>query len=57
MTTNDKIRNEKFQYDINRAAAKISALLLRNIDWYKYLKDSKILLPRQDEIIQEIKFT
>ena len=26
MTTDDKIRDEKLQYDINRKAAKISAL-------------------------------
>ena len=28
MTTNDQIRDEKLQYDINRKAAKISDLLI-----------------------------
>ena len=37
MTTEDKIRDEKVQYDINREAAKISALSSRKIDKYEYL--------------------
>ena len=31
MTINDQIRNEKLQYDINREAAKISAISLNKI--------------------------
>ena len=31
MTTDDKIREEKLQYDINREAAKISPLLSRKL--------------------------
>ena len=31
MTIDDKIRDEKLQYDINRAAPKISALSLNKI--------------------------
>ena len=34
MTTDDKIRNEKLQYDINREATKISALPSGKIDKY-----------------------
>ena len=34
MTSNDKIRYEKLQYDINREVAKISALSSRKIDQY-----------------------
>ena len=34
MTIEDQIRDEKRQYDINREAAKISALSSRNIDKY-----------------------
>ena len=35
MTIDDKIRDEKLQYDINREAAKISALLSGKIDKYE----------------------
>ena len=34
MTIDDKIRDEKQQYDINREVAKISALLPGKIDKY-----------------------
>ena len=37
MTTDDKIRDEKLQYDINREAAKISALSSGKIDKHEYL--------------------
>ena len=37
MTTEDKIRDEKLKYKINREAAKISALLSGKIDKYEYL--------------------
>ena len=37
MTIDDKIRDERFQYDINRKAAKISALSFGKIDKYEYL--------------------
>ena len=39
MTTDDKIRDEKLQYDINKEAAKISSLLSGKIDIYEYLTD------------------
>ena len=35
MTTDDKIRDEKHQYDINRDVAKISALSSGKIDKYE----------------------
>ena len=47
MTTNDKIRDEKLQYDINREAAKISTLSSGNIDKYEYLTDEEILPSNQ----------
>ena len=37
MTTNDKIRDKKRQYDINRKAAKISVLSSGKSDTYEYL--------------------
>ena len=37
MTIDDKIRDEKLQYNINREAAKPSALSSGKIDKYKFL--------------------
>ena len=37
MTLEDHIRDEKLQYDINREAAKISALSSGKTDKYEYL--------------------
>ena len=39
MIIEDKIKDEKLQYDINREAAKISALSPGKIDKYEYLTD------------------
>ena len=38
MTINDKIRDEKLQYDINREVAKIMALSPGRIDKYETIK-------------------
>ena len=37
MTPDGEIRDEKLQYNINKAAAKISALSSRKIDKHEYL--------------------
>ena len=37
MTTDDKIQDEKLQYNINREAAQISAFSSGKIDKYEYL--------------------
>ena len=37
MATDDKVRDEKLQYNINREAAEISALSSGKIDKYDYL--------------------
>ena len=37
MTINNKIKHETLQYDINKEAAKISALSSGKIDKYEYL--------------------
>ena len=42
MTTDDKIRDEKLQYDINREVAKISVWSSGKIDKYEYLRGKKI---------------
>ena len=41
MKIDGKIRDEKLQYDINREAAKISALSSVKIDKYEYLTGEK----------------
>ena len=47
MTINDQIRYEKLRYDINREAAKISALSLGEIHKYEYLTGEDILPSNQ----------
>ena len=56
MTIDDKIRDEKLQYDINREAAKISALSSGKIDKYEYITDEEILLSNRRQIIEQAKF-
>ena len=57
MNIEDQIKDEKLQYDINREAAKISALSSGKIDKYEYLTGEEILLSNQQQIIQQAKFT
>ena len=57
MTINDQIRDEKLQYDINREAAKISALSSGKIHEYEYLTGENILPSNQQQIIEQAKFT
>ena len=56
MTMDDEIRNEKLQYHINIAAAKVSALSLTKVDKNDYLTDEVMLPPQQHRIIQEDQF-
>ena len=57
MTINDKIKDEKLQYDIIREAAKISALSSGKIDKYEFLRGEEILPPGQRRVIEQAKFT
>ena len=57
MTIEDQIRDEKLQHDINREAAKISALSLGKIDKYEYLTGDEILPSYQQQIVEQAKFT
>ena len=57
MTINDQIRDENLQYDINREAAKISALSCGKIHKYEYLTGEYIFISNQQQIIEEAKFT
>ena len=57
MTINNQIRDEKLQYEINREAAKISALSSCKIHKYEYLTGEDVLPSTQQQIIQQAKFT
>ena len=57
MTINDRIKDEKLQYDINREAAKISALSSGKLHKYEYLTGEDILPSAQQQIIEQTKFT
>ena len=57
MTIEGQIKDEKLQYDINREAAKISAISSGKIDKDEYVTDEEILPPSQQQIIEEAKFT
>ena len=56
MTNQVQIKDGKLQYDINREAAKISALSSGEIDKYEYLAGEEILPSNQQQIIQQAKF-
>ena len=56
MTTDNKIIDEKVQYDIYGEARKISALSSGRIDKIKYLTGEEILPSNQRKIIEQDKF-
>ena len=57
MTINDRIKDEKLQYDINSKTAEILALLSGKTDKYDYLNGEEILPFNQQQIIEQAKFT
>ena len=57
MTIEDQIRDEKLQNNINREAAKISALASGKIDKYEHLTGEEILPSNQQQTIEQPKFT
>ena len=57
MTINDQIKDEKLQYDINREAAKISALSSGKIHKYQYLTGENMLPSSNQQIIEQARFT
>ena len=57
MIINDQIKDEKLQYDVNREAAKISALSSGKLHKYEYLTGEDILPSTQQQIIEQTKFT
>ena len=56
MTIDDKIKDEKLQYDIRREVT-ISALLSGKIDKYEYITGEEILPYDQSRIIEQAKLT
>ena len=57
MTIDEKIRDKKVQYDINREAAKISALSFGKIDKYEYFIGEKTLAFVLCSVTEQAKFT
>ena len=53
MTNDDKAKDEKLQYDINREAAKILALSSGKTDKYEYLTGKEILPYDQSRITEQ----
>ena len=56
MTIDNKIKDEKLQYNINREAAKIPTLSSGKIDKYEFLTSEEILPSDQNKIIEPDKF-
>ena len=57
MIINDQIRDEKLQYDIDREAAKITALSSGKIHKYGYLTGEDMLPSNQQQTIEQARFT
>ena len=57
MTIDDKIIDEKIQYDIDGEATKISGLSSSKFDKYKHLTGEDILPSDQRRIIEQAKLT
>ena len=57
MTIDNKIKDEKLQYDINREAAKISALSSGEIDKYEFITGEEILPSDYSTIMEQAKST
>ena len=57
MTSDDKIKDEKLQYDIKRGAAKMSAISSGKIGKYDYLTGEEIMQFDQSRITEQAKFT
>ena len=52
MAIDDKIKDEKLQYNINREAAKRSALSSGKIDKYEFLTGEEVLPSDQSKIME-----
>ena len=57
MTIDDEIKDEKLQYNINREAAKLSALSSSKTDKYEYLTGEDILSSSNQKITEQARST
>ena len=57
MTIEHKVRDKKMQYDINREAAKLSALSSGKIYKNEYLTGKEILPSKQSQMIKQAKLS
>ena len=57
MIMDDKVRDEKLPYDINRESAKIPALSTGKIDKYEFLAGDEMLPSDQNRIMEQANFT
>ena len=57
MTSEDKVRDEKLQYDINRETTEISAPSFGKINKYEYFTGEEIVPSDQSRIIGRAKLT
>ena len=57
MKIDERTRNEKLQYDINREAAKVSALSSSKIGKYEYLAGDEMLPSNYIQLIEHAKIT
>ena len=57
IATDDKIRDEKLQYDIGGETAKISALSSGKIDKHEYLAGEEILPSDKRRVTEQAKFS
>ena len=57
MKINDKIRDQKVHYNINREAAKSSALSSDKTDKYEFLTGEGVLASDQRRVIEQAKYT
>ena len=57
MRINDQIRDEKLRYDINKEAAKLSALSSGKVHKYEYLTGEDMLPFNEQQIIEQARFT
>ena len=55
MIIDDKIRDEKLQYDISREVVKISALSSGKIHKYEYLTGEEILTSDQRRVTEKLR--
>ena len=56
MTIDNKIRDEKPQYDIDKEVTKISALSSGKVDKYEYHTGEELLPPEQRRVIEQATF-